>query len=75
MLYFCKFILSATCIIVLIFVFPDEVVMTPFKKNNTTCIRLEKKAKAQIDSAQVEHAGLGQHTGLVINKQSGKSDN
>lgn len=47
--------------------------MTPTKKGNTTTIRIEKVRKAQLDSSQVAHMGGGQHSGLVINKQTGRN--
>lgn len=49
--------------------------MTPTKKGKTTTIRIEKVRKAQLDESQVAHVGGGQHSGLVINKQSGKEEN
>lgn len=46
--------------------------MTPAKNGNVTTIRIEKVRKAQLDSSQVAHMGGGQHSGLVINKQTGR---
>ena len=44
--------------------------MTPAKNGKTTTIRIEKIKKTQIDENQVAHKAGGQHSGLVINKQS-----
>lgn len=48
----------------------EEIVMTPSKRGNMTCIRIEKLRKTQLDTSQVAHVAGGQHTGLVINKQA-----
>ena len=49
--------------------------MTPSKRDKTTIIRIEKVKKAQVDEAQVAHKAGGQHSGLVINKQSAAEGN
>jgi len=49
-----------------------EIVMTPSKKGKTTTIRIEKVRKTQLDESQVAHKAGGQHSGLVINKQTGE---
>lgn len=48
----------------------EEIVMTPSKKGKTTTIRIEKVPKKQLDESQVAHKAGGQHSGLVINKQT-----
>lgn len=48
----------------------EEVVMTPSKKDKTTVIRIEKVRRSNIDQTQVAHKAGGQHSGLVINKQT-----
>lgn len=49
--------------------------MTPSKRGNVTSIRIEKVKRSQIDQSQVAHTAGGQHSGLVINKQtSGGAD-
>jgi hypothetical protein len=48
----------------------SEIVMTPSKRGNVTSIRIEKVKKSQIDPSMVAHTAGGQHSGLVINKQS-----
>jgi len=44
--------------------------MTPSKRGNVTSIRIEKVKRSQIDHSQVAHTAGGQHSGLVINKQT-----
>lgn len=44
--------------------------MTPSKRGNMTCIRIEKVKKAHIDESQVAHKAGGQHQGLVVNRQA-----
>jgi len=48
----------------------EEIVMTPSKRGNVTSIRIEKVKRSQIDRSQVAHTAGGQHSGLVINKQT-----
>ncbi len=57
-----------------IFVFSEEIVMTPTKKGKTTVIAIEKKKRTQIDQSKVAHQGGGQHSGMVINKQGAGKD-
>jgi nucleoside phosphorylase len=52
----------------------EEVVMTPSKKGKTTVIRIEKVRRSSIDQTQVAHKAGGQHSGLVINKQTSGAD-
>ena len=47
-----------------------EIVMTPTKSGKVTSIKFEKVKRAQIDESRVAHKAGGQHTGLVINKQT-----
>ena len=55
---------------VLVFQSTAEIVMTPSKRGNVTSIRIEKVKRSQIDRSQVAHTAGGQHSGLVINKQT-----
>lgn len=48
----------------------EEIVMTPSKRGNMTCIRIEKVKKSHIDESQVAHKAGGQHQGLVVNRQA-----
>jgi len=48
----------------------EEIVMTPAKNGKTTTIKIEKVKKTQVDENKVAHKAGGQHSGLVINKQT-----
>lgn len=47
-----------------------EIVMTPSKRGNITCISIAKVRKAMVDESQVAHKAGGQYKGLVVNKQA-----
>jgi len=44
--------------------------MTPTKKGRVTSIKFAKVPKSKMDESKVAHKAGGQHSGLVINKQS-----
>ena len=46
--------------------------MTPSKKGKATCIKIERKQKLDFgnDEGQHYHVAGGEHTGLVINKET-----
>lgn len=48
----------------------SEIVMTPSKRGNVTCISIAKVRKELIDESQVAHKAGGQHKGLVVKKQA-----
>ncbi|CAH1774230.1 unnamed protein product [Owenia fusiformis] len=51
----------------------EKIVMTPTKKGNTSCIKIEKVPKFSLDETKVAHQAGGEHSGLVINKKQDES--
>ena len=50
--------------------FISEIIMTPSKKGKATCIKIERKKKAENQADEHHHVAGGEHKGLVINKES-----
>ena len=44
--------------------------MTPSKKGKATCIKIERKKKAEADKQEHHHVAGGEHKGLVINREA-----
>ena len=53
-----------------VILFISEIIMTPSKKGKATCIKIERKKKAENQADEHHHVAGGEHTGLVINKES-----